>query len=343
MKLFECLNSEKPTPLFLQLTKRRTADRLSNIKKDDGTFFESDSERNDFIVGAYEKIYEKDVNEPEDYTNVIEDFLGPEILNNPVVRSSKLTEAESGNMEVPIATLELDKAIESANMRSAPGIDGFSNKFLKKCWKFLRLPLTKYANYCFEKGELTHNFKCATIRLIPKKGVSPTQLKNWRPISLLSNVYKIISRALNNRLKKITDRICSRAQKGFTSNRYVQEALINVWEKLAFCRVNKKNGAVVAIDMAKAYDTKSSAFMDATLKFFGFGPVMTKWLQLTGKNRTACIILDSGKLSKFFPLNRGRPQGDITSPVTFNFCVQILILKIELDPKINIAANLPDQ
>jgi len=68
---------------------------------------------------------------------------------------------------------------------------------------------------------------------------------------------------------------------------------------------------------------------------------MTKWLQLTGKNRTACIILDSGKLSKFFPLNRGRPQGDITSPVTFNFCVQILILKIELDPKIKVLQTYP--
>jgi hypothetical protein len=44
-------------------------------------------------------------------------------------------------------------------------------------------------------------FRTASIRLIPKKG-NVSQIKNWRPISLLSNFYKIISRTVNNRLKR---------------------------------------------------------------------------------------------------------------------------------------------
>jgi len=339
MKLFEGLHSEKPTPIFLQLVKKRSKDRLAKIRREDGTDFPSEKERIDYIVNSYEDIYRKDPNEPVDYQHVIEEFLGPSVLDNAKVKNSKLTAAEANTMECPISVAELDKAMAKANLKSAPGIDGFSNKFLKKIWKWLRLPLTKYANFCFETGELTHNFRCATIRLIPKKGCDPSKLKSWRPISLLSNLYKVISRALNSRLQKINDRICSRAQKGFTGNRYVQEALINVWEKLAACKANQSSGAVVAVDMAKAYDTISNAFMEATLKFFGFGPTMIKWLKLTGTNRTACLLLDGNVLSRFFSLDRGRPQGDITSPITFNFCVQILIFKIEFDTSI---ASLPN-
>ena len=61
---------------------------------------------------------------------------------------------------------------------------------------------------------------------------------------------------------------------------------------------------------------------------------MRKWLALLGNNRFACIILDGGKMSRHFRLERGRPQGDVISPNTFNFVVQILIFKLELDPDI---------
>ena len=62
---------------------------------------------------------------------------------------------------------------------------------------------------------------------------------------------------------------------------------------------------------------------------------MIDWLTLLGENRTACIILDDGTYSRNFCLDRGRAQGDNISPNTFNFADQILIFKIELDPRIN--------
>jgi hypothetical protein len=63
---------------------------------------------------------------------------------------------------------------------------------------------------------------------------------------------------------------------------------------------------------------------------------------LLGNNREACISLDNGANSRFFKLGRGRPQGDNISPNTFNFADQILIFKIELDPRIQrIPRNIP--
>ena len=53
-----------------------------------------------------------------------------------------------------------------------------------------------------------------------------------------------------------------------------------------------------------------------------------------GKNRTTCILLDNGAISRNFFLELGRPQGDNISPNTFNFCMQILIFRLKLDPTI---------
>ena len=115
-------------------------------------------------------------------------------------------------------------------------------------------------------------------------------------------MYKIISRALNARLDKIINRICSRSQKGFNKTRYAQEVLINVWESIAHCKHNNIRGAVLAVDMAKAFDTLSNSFLGEVLKFFNFGENFRKWLSLIGTNRTACVLLDNGNISRNFLL-----------------------------------------
>ena len=79
------------------------------------------------------------------------------------------------------------------------------------------------------------SFLTAQIKLIPKKG-DTKKSSNWWPISLLSNFYKIISRAINNRLKIISNRILSRAQKGFNQQRQIQEAIINTLETIDYCK-----------------------------------------------------------------------------------------------------------
>jgi hypothetical protein len=103
-------------------------------------------------------------------------------------------------------------------------------------------------------------FATAQIKLIPKKG-DCTKIKNWRPISLLSNFYKILSRAVNNRLKKVSDRILSRAQKGFTQTRQIHEVIINLSETINQCQRLNIKGAMVCVDQAKAFDSVDHEYM----------------------------------------------------------------------------------
>jgi hypothetical protein len=68
-------------------------------------------------------------------------------------------------------------------------------------------------------------------------------------------------RAINTRLEKVVNRVCSRAQKGYNKGSYTQKVIINVWESISYCKKNNVNGALVAIDMAKAFDTLSHKFL----------------------------------------------------------------------------------
>ena len=173
MKLFEGLHSEKPSPMFLSLAKNRNLGKLSQLRRDNGENFASSEECAEHIVSFYEKLYKISPDEEQDFTNIIKNFLGEDIASSRLETNSKLTQAERDSLESPLTLEDLDKSLKKANFRFAPGSDGFSNNLIKKCWPYLRSPLLKYTNTCLTKGQLTANFRGATIKLIPKKMISP--------------------------------------------------------------------------------------------------------------------------------------------------------------------------
>jgi len=147
-------------------------------------------------------------------------------------------------------------------------------------------------------------------------------------------MYKIISRAVNNRLKSVVNRFTSRAQKGFTNHRYIQEVLINVCSTINYCNLNNVEGAILSIDQSRAFDTISHKYMTEVYRFFGFGDSFINIMDTIGTNRKAAIIFDDGSISPEFDLETGRPQGDGPSPLQYNMGEEIVLLKIELDPRV---------
>ena len=327
LKAFEILNAEKIKPHFLSLAKpkNKTDCPLKTLKKEDGGTFECEDDIKEHVLNFYSNLYRPD----PDTAGEIEDFLGPEIAAHPLVNSSKLSEVEKLNLDRPLTLLELDLALKTSNFKSAPGKDGYSYRIISKFWHLFDKPLLLASAEGLENGALPKSFLEADIKIIPKKG-DTTQIKNWRPISLLSNFYKILSRAINNRLKSVSGRILSRAQKGFNQKRFIHEVLINVFEAIDYCKREKISGALVSIDQSKAFDSVDHRYMEKIYRFFGFGPVITRWLRAIGTGRTARISLGNGRYTDYFPLLRGHAQGDSPSPLLYNFAAQILLFKIEL-------------
>ncbi len=151
---------------------------------------------------------------------------------------------------------------------------------------------------------------------------------------MLNCFYKIISRALAERLKHVMDKITQVGQKGYSSSKQCQEVLINLIDSIHTCKSSGKQGALLSLDIRKAFDTISHDFLLKAYKFFNFGDYIIRWLQVIGTNRRACIILKNGMFTKFFDLERGTAQGDTISPYIFNIGYQILLFKLNFDLQI---------
>ena len=329
---FEFLNNEKITPYFLGLIKNNAKEAsLGDITEENGRTFAESDERDEYIRKTFADLYKKpdeNILSPDCITEFLDD-----VADNETVRNAKLNNVEKANLDRNLTIEELDQSIKQAKTKSAPGADGFSNRFIQEFWDIYRVPLFKMIGQCYANNKLTDQFKTANIKLIPKKG-NLKLLKNWRPISLLSCFYKTISRAIGTRLKSVMDKLTPTAQKGYSCTKRCQEVLIEIIEGINNCKIKQKKGALLSLDIRKAFDCIGHEYLDRVLSFFNFGPNFKKWLKLLSTDRMATIILENNKATKVFKLHRGNAQGDILSPFLFLLGYQILLFKLQFDLQI---------
>jgi hypothetical protein len=93
-------------------------------------------------------------------------------------------------------------------------------------------------------------------------------------------------------------------QKGYNSAKYCQEVLITLVDEKNTAKINHKKGALLSLDIRKAFDTISHQYINKAYRFFNFGENFIRWLNLIGTNRKACIILENGLYSSFFYLEK---------------------------------------
>jgi Reverse transcriptase (RNA-dependent DNA polymerase) len=113
------------------------------------------------------------------------------------------------------------------------------------------MPIYDCAISMLENKKLSDNFRTVKVRLIPKKG-DVKKIGNWRPISLLSCFYKLISRAYATRLGTVMDKLTRIGQKGYSKTKQCQEVLISIVNGIAKCKREKIKGAIVSLDIKKS-------------------------------------------------------------------------------------------
>ena len=118
-----------------------------------------------------------------------------------------------------------------------------------------------------ENREFYSSLRTASIKLIPKK-VNCSKISNWRPISLLSCIYKIFSKAYTQRLKKVIDKLTSNSQKAYSSTKVISEAILNILEYTKKAEIEGKNLALLAINFKKAFDSVSHEYLLEILRFY---------------------------------------------------------------------------
>ena len=137
----------------------------------------------------------------------------------------KISENEKVKMEGLLSLDELTKYLKKTKNNVSPGSSGFSNEFFKFFWIDIKLFVMNALNFGYEMGMLSVTQRLGIVTLIPKGDKDKTFLKNWRPLTLLNSLYKLVSGCIAERIKPRLDSIINGDQKGFVAGRYIGEAI----------------------------------------------------------------------------------------------------------------------
>ena len=113
-----------------------------------------------------------------------------------------LSDSERDSFEGEFTKDELFAALGGLQTVKSPGSDGLPTEFYKVFWQDLGDILVLVLNEDFRIGILTDNQREGLLRLLYKKD-DRRLVKNWRPISLLNTDYKIASKVITERLKRV--------------------------------------------------------------------------------------------------------------------------------------------
>ena len=172
-------------------------------------------------------------------------------------------------------------------------------------------------------NSLSDYIKRGTITCIPKQGKDRNILKKWRPLTILNCTYKFFSAILANRLKTTLETIVSPDQTGFIENRFIGDNTRLLYDTMNHCEMQDKEGLIIVLDFAKAFDTIEWSYIYTCMKLFGYGDGFITMVKLLHSGSIS-VIENNGHFSNNIVLTRGCRQGDPISPYIFVLCAELL-------------------
>ena len=129
----------------------------------------------------------------------------------------------------------------------------------------------------YEHNRFVRSLNSTFMVLIPKKR-DAEDIKDFRPISLLGGLYKILAKVLANRLKKVVGKVVSEAQNAFVEGRQILDATLIANEAVDATLRRRDSGVLCKLDIEKTYDHLDWEFLLELLSKMGFGSKWISWI-----------------------------------------------------------------
>eukprot|EP00253_Pinus_taeda_P018177 PITA_18177 len=220
-----------------------------------------------------------------------------EITIAEVIRTAQcfpryVEEEEAKSLMNEVTKEEVECVIKSMAKDKSLGSDGWTIELFQHFFDQIGTELTEVVEESRKRGEVYSPFNATFIALIPKKETLDT-FEDFRPISLCNCIYKIIAKVIT-----------------------IHEAIGVAQETIHSIKQMKRKGAVIKIDLAKAYDRINWVYIRMLLTHLGFKYDFIRWIMGCISNVSFAILIN-GAASPFFKSFRGLRQGCPLSPLLF--------------------------
>ena len=202
---------------------------------------------------------------------------------------------------------EIKLAINSLNPNTSPGSDGLTPKFYQTFQTQLIPTLHQLYNNMFIQQQAPSSHKTAIVKLIPKPEKS-TDIRNWRPISLLNCDYKSLAKIITFRLLPFLENYISQTQQAAIKGRQFHNVLLNIKSAIDYVNDISHPLALLQLDFAEAFDYVSHKFILSLMRHINLTPASIQWTTIILQDISAKILVNH-ILTDRIPITTGIRQG----------------------------------
>ncbi|KAG6940501.1 hypothetical protein G0U57_015904, partial [Chelydra serpentina] len=223
-------------------------------------------------------------------------------------------------LELPLTLAEFSEALRLMPTNKSPGMDGLTVEFYRVFWDVLGPDLATVWAESLESGVLPLSCRRAVLALLPKKG-DLRDLRNWRPVSLLSTDYKVVAKAISLRLRSVLADVIHPDQTYTVPGRTIFDNLYLVRDLLELGCRDGLSFALLSLDQEKAFDRMDHGYLLGTLRAFGFGPRFVGFLQVLYAS-AECLVKLNWTLTVPVSFGRGVRQGCPLSGQLYSLAIE---------------------